>query len=29
MDRTTPGFPVLHYLSEFVQAHVHWVDDAI
>ena len=23
-----PGFPVLHYLPEFVQTHVHWVDDA-
>ena len=25
----TPGFPVLHYLLEFVQTHVRWVDDAI
>ena len=25
----TPGFPVLHYLPEFAQTHVHWVDDAI
>ena len=25
----TPGFPVLHYLLEFSQTHVHWVDDAI
>ena len=24
-----PGFPVLHYLLEFAQSHVHWVDDAI
>ena len=24
-----PGFPVLHYLLEFVQTHVHWVNDAI
>ena len=24
-----PGFPVLHYLPEFAQTHVHWVDDAI
>ena len=24
-----PGFPVLHYLLEFVQTHVHWVSDAI
>ena len=23
------GFPVLHYLPEFTQTHVHWVDDAI
>ena len=24
-----PGLPVLHYLTEFTQTHVHWVDDAI
>ena len=24
MDCSTPGFPVLHYLSEFAQIHVHW-----
>ena len=24
-----PGFPVLHYLSEFAKTHVHWVGDAI
>ena len=24
-----PGFPVLHYLLEFAQTHVHWVSDAI
>ena len=24
-----PGFPVLHYLLEFSQTHVHWVSDAI
>ena len=24
-----PGFPVLHYLPEFAQTHVNWVDDAI
>ena len=24
-----PGFPVLHYLPEFTQIHVHWVGDAI
>ena len=29
MDCRTPGFWVLHYLSEFVQTHVHWVGDAI
>ena len=29
MDCSTPGFPVLHYLPEFVQTHVHWVGDAI
>ena len=26
---STPGFPLLHYLPEFAQTHVHWVDDAI
>ena len=29
MDCRTPSFPVLHYLPEFVQTHVHWVGDAI
>ena len=29
MDCSTPGFPVLHYLLEFAQTHVHWLDDAI
>ena len=29
MDSSTPGFPVLHYLLEFVQSHVHWVSDVI
>ena len=24
-----PGSPVLHYLPEFAQTHVHWVDEAI
>ena len=24
VDCSTPGFPVLHYLSEFAQTHVHW-----
>ena len=26
---STPVFPVLHYLSEFAQTHVHWVSDDI
>ena len=25
MNYSTPGFPVLHHLSEFAQIHVHWV----
>ena len=29
MNCSTTGFPVLHYLPEFAQTHVHWVDDAI
>ena len=29
MDYSMPGFPVLHYLPEFAQTHVHWVSDAI
>ena len=29
MDYSTPGFPVLHYLLEFAQIHVHWVSDAL
>ena len=29
MDCSTPGFPVLHYLLEFAQTHVHLVSDAI
>ena len=29
MDCSTPGFPLLHYLSEFAQIHVHCVYDAI
>ena len=24
MDHSMPGFPVLHYLPEFAQTHVHW-----
>ena len=23
MDRSTPGFPVLHYFLEFAQTHIH------
>ena len=29
MDYSTPGFPVLHCLSEFAQTHVHCVSDAM
>ena len=29
MDCSTRGFPVLHYLLEFAQTYIHWVDDAI
>ena len=29
MDCSTPDFPVLHYLQEFVQIHAHRVSDAI
>ena len=29
MDLSMPGFPVLHYLLEFSQTHVHWVSDVI
>ena len=29
MGCSTPGFPVLHYLPEFAQSHVHWVNNAI
>ena len=29
MNCSTPGFPIFHYLLEFAQTHVHWVDDAI
>ena len=28
-DWSSPGFPVLHYLPEFAQTHVHSVGDAI
>ena len=29
MNWNWPGFPVLHYLLEFTQIHVHWFDDAV
>ena len=29
MDYSTPGFPVLHHLLEFVQTFAYWVIDAI
>ena len=29
VDYNMPGSPVLHYLLEFAQIHVHWVSDAI
>ena len=29
MDCSIPGFPVLHYLPEIAQTHVHGVDDTI
>ena len=29
MDRSIPSFPVLHYLPEFAQTHVHWVTDVL
>ena len=29
MDWSMPGFPVLHYLWEFAQTHVHGISDAI
>ena len=28
-DCSMAGFPVLQYILEFAQTHVHWVDDAI
>ena len=28
MNCSMSGFPVLHYLQELVQTHVHWVSDA-
>ena len=27
MDYTIPAFPVLHYLPEFAQIHLHWVGE--
>ena len=29
MNCSMPGFPVLHYLTEYAQTHVHWISDAI
>ena len=29
MDCSMPGFPVLHYLPELAQTHIHWLGDAI
>ena len=29
MDCSPPGFPVLHYLPELAQTHVHQVSDAV
>ena len=29
MDCIMPGFPVFHYLLEFIQSHVHWISNAI
>ena len=29
LDCSMPGLPVLHYLPEFAQTHVHWAGDAI
>ena len=29
MNCSTPGFPVLHYLQQFAQTHVHQVNDDI
>ena len=28
MYGSIPGFPVLHYLQELAQTHIHWVGDA-
>ena len=29
IEHSTPGFPVLLFLLEFAQTHVHWVSDTI
>ena len=29
VDCSMTGLPVLHYLPEFAQVHVHWISDAI
>ena len=29
MDCSAPGFPILHYLLEFAQTHIHGVSDAV
>ena len=29
MDGNISGSPVLHYLLEFAQTHIHWIGDAI
>ena len=29
MDCSMPGFPVLHYVPELAQSHVHWVSNTI
>jgi len=29
MNCNMPGIPVIHYLPEFAQTHVHWVSDTI
>ena len=28
IDCSTPGLPLLHYLPEFAQTHIHWFGDA-
>ena len=29
VDFSTPGFPVLHYLLDFAQTHVHWFGEVM